>query len=352
MNNILRIGSAFIGVIVGAGFASGQEILQYFTSFGILGIFGAILSTALFSFIGMVLVWLGSYTQTNSHKDVIYRISGRYLGRVIDYILIFTLFGVGVVMIAGAGSNLNQQFGLPFYVGSTLMTILVILTGLLKVNRVVSIIGGITPFLIFFVVLISIYSLLTMDASFASLNEVAQATPTTLPNWFISSINYVSFNVAVGASMSIVMGGTEKNTKTAAMGGLLGGLVLGILIILSHLAIFSKIEEVGTLDMPMLGIVSNLSPILGLVMSLVIFGMIYNTAIGMFFSFTARFTESGTKNFKIFFIVTMIVGYLASYVGFTELVSYFYPLIGYLGIVLMFALVAAPYIIKKQDKSK
>ncbi|MFJ8236190.1 hypothetical protein ACIQ34_10630 [Ureibacillus sp. NPDC094379] len=352
MNNILRIGSAFIGVIVGAGFASGQEILQYFTSFGILGIFGAILSTALFSFIGMVLVWLGSYTQTSSHKDVIYRISGRYLGTVIDYILIFTLFGVGVVMIAGAGSNLNQQFGLPFFVGSTLMTILVILTGLLKVNRVVSIIGGITPFLIFFVVLISIYSLLTMDASFASLNEVAQATPTTLPNWFISSINYVSFNVAVGASMSIVMGGTEKNPKTAAMGGLLGGLVLGILIILSHLAIFSKIEEVGTLDMPMLGIVSNLSPILGLLMSFVIFGMIYNTAIGMFFSFTARFAESGTKKFKIFFIVTMIVGYLASYVGFTELVSYFYPLIGYLGIVLMFALVAAPYIIKKQGKSK
>ena len=352
MNNILRIGSAFIGVIVGAGFASGQEILQYFTSFGILGIFGAILSTALFSCIGMVLVWLGSYTQTNSHKDVIYRISGRYLGTVIDYILIFTLFGVGVVMIAGAGSNLNQQFGLPFFVGSTLMTIFVILTGLLKVNRVVSIIGGITPFLIFFVVLISIYSLLTMDASFASLNEVAQATPTTLPNWFVSSINYVSFNVAVGASMSIVMGGTEKNPKIAAKGGLLGGFVLGILIILSHLAIFSKIGEVGNLDMPMLGIVSNLSPILGLVMSLVIFGMIYNTAIGMFFSFTARFAESGTKKFKMFFIVTMIVGYLASYVGFTQLVSYFYPLIGYLGIVLMFALVAAPFIIKRQDKSK
>ncbi|MBM7608494.1 putative membrane protein YkvI [Lysinibacillus composti] len=352
MNNILRIGSAFIGVIVGAGFASGQEILQYFTSFGILGIFGAILSTALFSFIGMVLVWLGSYTQTNSHKDVIYRISGRYLGTLIDYILIFTLFGVGVVMIAGAGSNLNQQFGLPFFVGSTLMTIFVILTGLLKVNRVVSIIGGITPFLIFFVVLISIYSLLSMDASFASLNEVAQATPTTLPNWFISSINYVSFNVAVGASMSIVMGGTEKNPKIAAKGGLLGGLVLGIMIILSHLAIFSKIGDVGTLDMPMLGIVSNLSPVLGLIMSLVIFGMIYNTAIGMFFSFTARFAESGTKKFKIFFIITMIVGYLASYVGFTQLVSYFYPLIGYLGIVLMFALVAAPFIIKKQDKSK
>ncbi|HZG70798.1 MAG TPA: hypothetical protein VEY51_04600 [Chondromyces sp.] len=352
MKDILRIGSAFIGVIVGAGFASGQEVLQYFTSFGVMGILGAITATVLFSYIGMVLVWLGSHTRTTSHKEVIYRISGRYLGTIIDYVIIFTLFGVGVVMVAGAGSNLNQQFGLPYFVGTTLMTLLVILTGLLKVDRVVSIIGSITPFLILFVVFISIYSLLTMDGTIASLNQTAQSIPATLPNWFISSINYVSFNVAVGASMSIVMGGTEKSPKTAAIGGLIGGLVLGVLIILIHLAIFSKIEEVGRLDMPMLGIVSNLSPMLGIIISLIIFGMIYNTAIGMFFSFTARFTESGTSKFKIFFMITVVIGYLASYVRFTDLVSYFYPLIGYLGIILIVALIVAPYIIKRQDIRK
>ena len=352
MGNIVRIGSAFIGVIVGAGFASGQETLQYFTSFGIPGILGAIMATVLFAYLGMVLVWLGSHTKTTNHKDVIFRLSGRYFGTVIDYILLFTLFGVGVVMIAGAGANLNQQFDLPFPVGATLITILVIITCFLKVDRVVSIIGSITPLLIIFVIFIAIYSLVTMDGTFASLNDVAQSIPTTLPNWFISGINYVSFNVALGASMSIVMGGAEKNPKTAALGGLVGGLVLGIMIILIHLAIFSKIEEVGTLDMPMLGIVNNISPILGTVMALVIFGMIYNTAIGMFFAFAARFAESGTKKFKTIIIITMLVGYIASYVGFTDLISYFYPLIGYLGLFLMFALIAAPIIIKKQDAKK
>ena len=49
MKRILLIASAFIGVIVGAGFASGQEVLQYFTSFGILGTLGAIITTALFA---------------------------------------------------------------------------------------------------------------------------------------------------------------------------------------------------------------------------------------------------------------------------------------------------------------
>ena len=108
MKKILKMGSAFIGIIVGAGFASGQEILQYFTSFGLLGIVGAIISTALFAYLGMTLTRLGSRMRTTSHKEVIYKISGRYLGIVVDYIIIFTLFGVGVVMIAGAGCQLES----------------------------------------------------------------------------------------------------------------------------------------------------------------------------------------------------------------------------------------------------
>ncbi|WP_156291912.1 YkvI family membrane protein [Oceanobacillus salinisoli] len=352
MKNIFKIGSALIGVIVGAGFASGQEVLQYFTSFGIMGILGAIIATAFFAYVGMVLVWLGSRAKTTSHKEIIYPISGRILGIIIDYILIFTLFGVGVVMIAGAGSNLNQQFGLPLVVGTTIMAILVMLVGMLKVDRVVAVIGGITPFLILFVMMISVYSFLTIDGTILALDSLAKEQPTTLPNWFISAINYVSFNTAVGASMAIVMGGAEPNRKTAAWGGLVGGLGLGILILLSHMAIFAKVEEVGSLDMPMLGIVNNISPSLSVIMSLVLFAMIFNTAISMFFSFTARFAQVGTRKFKMFFIITMLVGYAASFVGFTDLVAYFYPLIGYLGLVLIAVLIVAPFKIRKEEREK
>lgn len=61
-----------------------------------------------------------------------------------------------------------------------------------------------------------------------------------MPNWFVAGINYASFNTAVGASMAIVMGGAEKNSKVAAIGGLVGGLILGAMIVLSHLAILHK----------------------------------------------------------------------------------------------------------------
>ncbi|MBU0438375.1 YkvI family membrane protein [Staphylococcus succinus] len=356
MKRILLIASAFIGVIVGAGFASGQEVLQYFTSFGLMGTIGAIITTALFAYVGMMLVWLGSKSKTDSHKEVIHQITGastfgKLLGWIIDLVIIFTLFGVGVVMIAGAGSNLNQQFGLPPIIGTLLMTVLIILAGMLKVEGVVKVIGNITPFLIIFILVISFYSFLSTDTPISQLNDLSNAKPSSLPNWFVAGINYASFNTAVGASMAIVMGGSEKNTKVAATGGLVGGIALGVMIVLSHLAIFKQIDVVGDMEMPMLGIVNHISPILGIIMAIVIFGMIFNTGLGMFYAFATRFTVVDTVRFKIFYTGTVIIGLLLSFVGFTDLVAIFYPLIGYLGLVLILVLFYAPFKLKFGKKT-
>lgn len=350
MFRVFKIGSAFVGIIVGAGFASGQEILQYFTSFGHVGTLAAVVSTALFAYLGMTLTRVGSRLKAESHKDAIYAISGRYLGIIVDAIIVFTLFGVGVVMVAGAGSTINQQFGLAPFVGSLIMTILLMLTMMLKVNKVVAIIGSITPFLILALIVISVYSIFTMDASFAELNPIAKQQESVLSNWFISAINYVSFNIAVGAGMAIVMGGAEKNERVAATGGLLGGLAIGVLIILAHLAIFSKVDTVAAYDLPLLKIVEEISPALGIFMAFILFGMIFNTAVSMFYAFVTRFFDTVNSTPYVPIIVTCVIGFALSFVGFKNLVAEFYPVIGFLGLFLIFALIYAPFKLAKDGK--
>src|SRR5699024_11857812 len=118
MLRVFKIGSAFIGIIVGAGFASGQEILQYFTSFGYWGAVGALLSTVLFVYLGMTLTRVGSKLQTSSHKEAIYKISGKYLGILVDAVIVITLFGVGVVMVVGAVSTMKEKFDIRRFLGS------------------------------------------------------------------------------------------------------------------------------------------------------------------------------------------------------------------------------------------
>jgi uncharacterized membrane protein YkvI len=351
VKEVIKIAFAYIGIIVGAGLASGQEVLQYYTSFGLMGTIGAIVGTVLYMYTGWSLVWIGSRLKTISHKEAIYQMSGRVLGTVIDYILIFTLFGVGVVMLAGAGSNLEQQFGLPNVTGVIIMSLLIISIGMLNLDKVVGVIGSVTPFLLLFVIIISIYSFITMDSSFAALDSFAREQPSSLPNWLIAGINHASFNTAVGASMALVMGGASKSPKAAALGGLLGGLGIGLMILISHLAIFSKIEDVAHTDLPLLAIVNEISPFLGIIMAIVLYGMIFNTAMSMFYSFASRFVKRGTTKFNIFLIVTMIIAFILSFAGFTELVAWFYPLIGYLGLVLIIVLIITPFRIKKNGTS-
>lgn len=81
---VFRIVMAFMGVFTGAGFASGQEIMQYFTSFGLWGIAGAIIATILFGFVGMVLLDLGSHYNATTHTDVFNKITNKTVSRIID----------------------------------------------------------------------------------------------------------------------------------------------------------------------------------------------------------------------------------------------------------------------------
>lgn len=350
MREKLKIAFAFIGIIVGAGFASGQEILMYFTSFGYVGMLGIVVSTALFAYLGMALMKIGSTLKTTSHKEAIYLIGGRWVGLIIDIVIIITLFGVGVVMVAGAGSIVQQQFGWPPFLGSLIMILLVFFTLLTEVDRVITIIGSITPFLLILVVIASIYSLMTMDLSFGALHPIAIEQESALNHWFISAVNYVSFNIAVGAGMSLVMGGVQKDSKLAAQGGFLGGIGIGVLSLFAHLAIFSRIDTAASADMPMLFLVNEITPILGYIMSIVLFGMIFSTAISMFYAFIARFFQVEEKRPIVAIVITCLIGFIASFVGFKDLISKLYPMIGFGGLILITTLIYASLTIHKFDK--
>src|SRR5699024_507943 len=161
-----------------------------------------------------------------------------------------------------------------------------------------------------------------MDTTLEEMEPFALKQTTAFANWFIAAVNYSSFNIADGAGMSIVMGGSEKNTKVATIRGLLVGIGSGLLFLLSHLALYSRVVVVCNYDLPILKIFDEISPILSNLMSLVLFGMIFNTGVSMFYSFVARFfdVENKRKTYPVI-ILTCVIGFILSFVGFTKLVE-------------------------------
>ena len=70
---------AYVGVLTGAGLASGQEIMQYFTSFGKSGFFGLVGIAILHIFVGGIILQLGSHFIAKSHIDVLEEVSNSKL---------------------------------------------------------------------------------------------------------------------------------------------------------------------------------------------------------------------------------------------------------------------------------
>ena len=115
MKKAVILGMAYFSCTVGAGFASGQEMLQYYAAFGGWGIIGAAIALILMPLISMIAMQYGSYFQATSHDRVFTLVTSKLMARFIDYTITFTQFCISFVMLAGAGANLNQQFETPLW---------------------------------------------------------------------------------------------------------------------------------------------------------------------------------------------------------------------------------------------
>lgn len=275
------------------------------------------------------------------HSEVFGEITNKYMAKFMDYSLIFTCFVIGFVMIAGAGSNLNEAFGIKKWIGQVICAALIIIVGMMDFDKVSKIIGSFTPLIIIFTLIGSLYTFFNYHPDWNQLNSIATQLPSNFNSVIFSTFNYYGMCLMSGVSMGLVLGGEELNTTDAGIGGLLGGAIAGILGILISFTLFIRVEEVGKLDIPMLYIIEDINPILGILMALVIFGMIFNTGISLFYALARRFSKGKENRFRIFLVVLTLVGFVLSFGGFKELVSIFYPIIGYVGILMMIVLVAA-----------
>lgn len=339
-----QIALAYMSVVIGGGFASGNEVLQFFTGYGLAGIAGSLVAALLFAFLGMHIARISSMMRVLSHKQVLYSLFGKQIGLAVDILLSFFLYGVGVAMLAGAGSTLAQQFGLAPLAGSILMTLLVIGTLTLNVRGIINLISAVMPFLLVMILAITIYSIYTSSGTQVELTQAATKVQTItflgfeITNWALSGLLYASFNIAVGLPMLAVIGGLTQSPRAAALGGTVGGLGLGLLIITLNLGLFANMDKLLDIEIPTLLLAQQIHPWLAMLMSLALICMIYSTATGMFFAFSTRFAIPETRSFKLLSALFALVGLGLSQAGFTRLVGTVYPMLGVVGLILIIAI--------------
>ncbi|MCI8279011.1 MAG: hypothetical protein HFE56_05855, partial [Staphylococcus xylosus] len=329
----IKIGFAYVGIVVGAGFSTGQEVMQFFSPYGLWSYIGVILSGLILGFIGRQVAKIGTAFDAQNHESTLDYLFGDKFSKLVDYLLIFFLFGISVTMIAGAGSTFQESFDVPTWLGALIMVIAIYITLLMDFNKIVRALGIVTPFLIVLVVIIAGYYLFNGSISIDKVNETVPEASLWLG--ILKGINYGGLAFAVGFSTIVAIGGDASRRRVSGAGALFGGIVYTILLALINFALQSEFPKIENADIPMLTLANEISPWIALVLSVIMLAVMYNTILGLMYSFAARFTEPYSKKYHIFIVVIMVVAYGLSFVGFAGLINFLYPIMGIVGLVVV-----------------
>lgn len=104
---------------------------------------------------------------------------------------LFFLPGVTVIMLVGAGSLMNELFGIPQFIGSACLTILLAWLSLRGIKGVLLISQMVVPILLVHVVIISVWSCMIFEPEEA-FGMLSQEGNPLLRNWFLATLSFFS----------------------------------------------------------------------------------------------------------------------------------------------------------------
>jgi uncharacterized membrane protein YkvI len=339
---VIKVAATYIGTVIGAGFASGQEILRFFTLFGIRGIWGLVFCTVLFAFMGVLLLFLGQRLKAVSYRDVIQFACGKKIGPVMDLLLTFFLFGTLSVMLAGAGAVFTEQLGLPAAAGTVITLLLSVITVIFGLSGIVRANVIVVPVMITLGLMVSLPEA-RPDKVLAVLDNFSPVTRTAAPNWLLAAGLYLAFNLALSVPVLAPLGSKIRSGRVLICGGLLGGTVLGALALVMNFALLAAYPASADFQVPMLLVAEKSSPGLLTGYIFVLWAEIFTTIIGSIYGLGARLAELTGFSYRQTVLPVMAGALILSQAGFARLVTYLYPLFGYIAIVLILCLIRSSF---------
>lgn len=337
--NAWRIAAIYIGSIVGAGFASGQEILGFFVAYHTWGILGAVIAGIVLGSLVIGALRLARHYQVETFQDLSRVIMGPRFSLVINLILALYLWtGLGI-MIAGSTAVFVTMLETPPWLGLTLSTLCVAFA-LMGGNKGVSILNSaLIPYLLLITISMSLILIIrpvdsvVMSSKFSTMLQ---------GSWLGSAVLYSSYNLILAVAVLIPFAQEKDSIKGAVLGGV-GFLILSVIVILALLKQASNV--VGT-DLPLLYLATIISPVMRYLYVIALWMAMISTAVGNGFGLTKQLEKAmGLSPGVAAGLVIMSVAPIATF-NFASLVNSLYPLLGYFGLIIVIGLLYQLYLLK------
>jgi uncharacterized membrane protein YkvI len=340
---VFKYSGSIVAFLIGSGFASGQEVMQFFTSYGALwsGL-GGLISLVLFLWFTTITIQDAQILKLEDTSAIFEHYCGKIIGTIFKWVTPVFLFMIYVIMISGAGALLFEFFGFPAIIGRAIMSLVSVVTVLLGLNRLVAVVGRIGPFLIFFITFIGIAAISTNFEGIRGNNELLPTlTMTRATNyWWFSGITYASFCAVTILPFLAGIGRDNPNRQEGTLSGILGSGTFILTAMAVSYGMMAYLNQIYDKNIPAVFVANLLFPGSALIFSFVMYAGIYTTAVPMLWSSCNKIStnEKGLR-FRLAVIILGIIAFFGGRLPFATLVNIVYPYMGYLGIFLFAGMV-------------
>lgn len=327
----LKVSFVIIGTIIGAGFASGQEIYTFFNIYGLKGLVGIFVSCLLMGIVIYKTLKISMELKSKEYEDFVKLIipqkwqSNRILIFTINNIINIFLLISFFIMISGFASYFFQEFNAPKIYGGIIIAIISLITFFKDINGIVKINTYLIPILILLVILLGAKQINCGSLDFYNIqaNNI---------KWILSSVLYASYNSIILIPILINMKSMVKSKKQVQQISIIVTTVMIILSTIIYLLIQVFIKEVSKIEIPIVYIAGLLGNIYKYLYGFVILVAIFTSAISAGYSFLVNCSKS-KKGYTYLAIIICIASVLVSKLSFSGLINLLYPIFGYLGII-------------------
>lgn len=336
---VFQIAFTYIGTVVGAGFASGQEILQFFTVHGSVATWAILAAALLFIWLGVKVMLIAHDIQAYSYEDLNRHLFGEKAGRAISYIMLAVLFGITSVMLAGAGAVLNERFHVPYQIGLLLTLICAFFVIIRGVDAILAVNSVVVPFMLLLTAVIVIAALKAPNADFW-LSRAGDG------NWMrltFSPLLYTGFNLALAQAVLVPIGASIRERKHLIWGGIFGGAGIALMLLAGHIALSVEMPGIAQFEIPMAAIVARFAPAVQFLYVFLIYAEIFTTLIANGYGLALQLEQRVPFGRPMLVLMVLMSSYAVSQIGFGNLIGFLYPLFGLISLVWLWKMIRIPF---------
>ena len=329
MKKILKAVFVIIGTLIGAGFASGQEIYIFFYQYGINGIFGIIISSIILGLVTYKVLCICKENEVTNYKSFLKGFIKKekqleIFNAIMNIFILITFY----IMIAGFGAYFEQQFGIYSLIGSIILALICYFVFLKDVSGLIKVSQYIVPILIGSLFVIGIF---VVDSK--NILEISHyVTENANWKWILDSVLYGSYNTILLIPVLIALRNLVSNKKEQ---GIISILTTILVIVLSLIVFFilTKVDvDIKNLEMPAVYVASKISVVFKYIYGFIILSSILTTSISLGTSLLENMAHDKKKH-KQYAALICVSAVLVSNIGFSNLVNLLYPIFGYIGLI-------------------